>query len=288
MAGVAAFADNNELSKGGKPRTNMLLLLYLVLGAFAGLIAGLFGVGGGLIIVPALLIAFAWQGISPEVATHLAIGTSLATIIVTSISSVHTHHRRGAVDWVIVVAMAAGIATGSVLGVFTARGLSGPALQFAFGIFALLIAAQMGFGLSASPNRELPARMGLFGAGGVVGWVSALFGIGGGSLTVPFLSWCNVPMQRAVATSAACGLPIAIVGASTNVVAGWQHPALPEWSSGFIYWPAFTGIVISSFIFARIGAKLAHLLSPLVLKRCFAVFLMAIGLRLIFTSGVIS
>lgn len=266
----------------------MIVLIYLVLGAFAGLVAGLFGVGGGLIIVPALLLAFHWQGIPAEISTHLAIGTSLATIVFTSISSVQGHHQRGGVNWTAVFAMAPGIVLGSALGVLTATSLPGPALQFAFGLFALLIAAQMGFGLSASPHRELPARPGLFAAGGVVGWVSAMFGIGGGSLTVPFLNWCNVRMQQAVATSAACGLPIAVAGALANIAAGWQHADLPAWSVGFVYLPALAGIVISSFIFARVGASLAHHLPAHILKRCFALFLLVVGLRLLIGSGVIT
>lgn len=265
----------------------MTLIVYLVLGACAGIIAGLFGVGGGLIIVPALLYAFSLQQFSPEVMTHMAVGTSLATIVITSLSSVRAHHLRGAVQWPTVAAMVPGIILGSWLGAVTAGLLSGPQLQLGLGCFVLLVAVQMGLGLSASPHRELPGHAGLAAVGSVVGWVSALFGIGGGSLTVPFLSWCNVQMQRAVATSAACGLPIAIVGAAGYMLEGRGQPELPAWSTGYVYWPAFVGIVITSTPFARVGAQLAHRLPAARLKRIFAVFLLVIGVRLAYGSGLV-
>jgi hypothetical protein len=259
----------------------MILLIYLALGAVAGTAAGLFGVGGGLIIVPTLIVTLQWQGVAAVVLTHLAVGTSLATIVVTSISSVQAHHRRGAVDWSIVRAMTPGIVLGSSLGAMTASYLSGPQLQLAFGGFVLVIAAQMGLGLNASPHRDLPGRGGLFGAGSVVGWIAALFGIGGGSLTVPFLSWCNVAMRRAVACSAACGLPIAVFGSLSYMWQGYGNSALPEWSTGFVYWPAFMGIVATSSLCARLGAGLAHRLPAALLRRIFALFLLLVGIKLI-------
>jgi hypothetical protein len=139
----------------------------------------------------------------------------------------------------------------------------------------------MGLGLSASPHRDLPGRGGLFGAGSVVGWVSALFGIGGGSLTVPFLSWCNVAMRRAVACSAACGLPIAVFGSLSYMWQGYGNSALPGWSTGFVYWPAFLGIVVTSSLCARLGASLAHRLPAALLRRIFALFLLLVGIKLI-------
>jgi len=257
----------------------MILLLYLALGAVAGLLAGLFGIGGGLIIVPVLVISFAYQGISPDVLTHMAIGTSLATIVFTSMSSVKTHQEKGGVRWEIFKPMAVGIVLGAIIGVYTAAELSGPVLQKIIGVFALLMAVQMGFGLKPKPNRDIPGNKGLVGVGTGIGWASAIFGIGGGSLSVPFLSWCNVRMQQAVGTSAACGLPIAVTAALTNIYKGWGESALPEWSAGFIYLPAFIGIIMTSVYFARIGAKLAHKLSPIMLKRIFAVLLVVVGLK---------
>lgn len=259
----------------------MLIITYLLLGAVAGLTAGLFGVGGGLIIVPALVFSFTALDFAPTVLTQLAVGTSLATIVLTSISSVRAHHTYGNVDWGLFWKMAPAIAVGVVLGVHTAAGMAGTLLQILFGLFALLIAAQMGFGLKPKPSRMVPGRAGLTAAGTGIGYASALFGIGGGSLTVPFLSWSNVQMQKAVGVSAACGLPIAVVGFLTNIWAGWGEPDLPAYSTGFVYWPAFFGIVLTSTLFARFGAKLAQRLPEARLKRVFALFLAVIGSQFI-------
>ncbi len=255
--------------------------LYLGLGAVAGVLAGLFGVGGGLIIVPALVFGFTQQGIGVEVLTHMAVGTSLATIIFTSISSVRAHHQRGAVRWPLVRPMAVGILVGAFLGGQTAAILSGPTLQLIIGVFALCVAAQMGLGLTPKAARDVPGTPGLVVAGGLVGWASAIFGIGGGSLTVPFLSWCNVKMQQAVATSSACGLPIALSGAGAYMFAGWHQAGLPPWSLGFVYLPALLGIILTSVLFARVGAKLAHRLPADKLKKLFAFLLLCVGLQFV-------
>lgn len=255
------------------------LIGYLCLGAVAGTLAGLFGIGGGLIIVPALVFSFTLQGVAPEVLTHMAVGTSLATIIFTSLSSVKAHHAKGAVQWQVFKPLAIGIILGAALGAHTASELTGPVLQTIIGVFAIVIAFQMGLGLVPSAARTLPDNGSLSVVGAVIGWASAIFGIGGGSLTVPYLSWCNVKMQQAVATSAACGLPIAISGALMNAYEGWSHPALPEYTLGFIYLPALIGIVSTSMIFAKLGAKLAHRLSQVVLKRIFALLLLGVGLK---------
>ncbi|MCG8614143.1 MAG: sulfite exporter TauE/SafE family protein [Pseudomonadales bacterium] len=260
----------------------MPFVSYMLLGACAGTLAGLFGVGGGIIIVPALVIAFELQGMSPEILTHMAVGTSLATIVFTSISSIRTHHQKQGVLWPIFKPLSVGIVVGAVLGVFTAGALPGDVLQMVIGIFALLIAAQMGFGLAPKASRSVPGDQALIGVGGGIGWASAIFGIGGGSLTVPFLSWCNVRMQQAVGTSAACGLPIAVAGALTNVVEGWGNPALPDLTTGYLYWPGLVGIVLTSVIFARFGANLAHKLSPTVLKKIFALLLVVVGSKFLF------
>lgn len=265
----------------------MLLLVYLGLGALAGLCAGLFGVGGGIIIVPTLVYTLRWQQVSPEVLTHLAVGTSLATIVVTSLSSIRAHQQRGAVDWAIVRSMTPGIIVGSGLGAVTASVLSGAQLQLGFGCFVLLVAAQMGLGLSTAAHRNMPGPVGTVTAGSIVGWTSALFGIGGGSLTVPFLSWCNVAMQRAVAISAACGLPIALMGSLSYVWQGWGQSELPAWSTGYVYWPAFAGIVLSSSLCAGLGAALAHRLPGAWLKRLFALLMLAVGVKMIVDSGLL-
>ncbi|HLV17445.1 MAG TPA: sulfite exporter TauE/SafE family protein [Pseudomonas sp.] len=255
----------------------MEFLIYLVLGACAGVLAGLFGVGGGLIIVPVLVFSFTAQGFSPEVLTHLAVGTSLATIVFTSINSIRAHHQKGAVLWPLVGWMTGGIVVGAALGSLTADWLQGEVLQKIIGVFAICMAIQMGFNLQPRAAGQVPGRVGLSVAGTVIGWASAIFGIGGGSLTVPFLNWRSVPMQKAVATSAACGLPIALAGAISFMVVGMDAEHLPSWSVGYVYVPALVGISLTSMFFARFGAALAHRLSPLMLKRLFAVLLVCVG-----------
>lgn len=256
----------------------MEFLLYLVLGACAGVLAGLFGVGGGLIIVPVLVFSFTAHGFPVEVLTQMAVGTSLATIVFTSVNSILEHHRRGAVLWPVFLWMTVGIVVGSALGALTASAIKGAVLQKIIGVFAVLISIQMTLGLQPKAGGNLPGKGGLGAAGGFIGWASAIFGIGGGSLTVPFLSWRGVSMQQAVATSSACGLPIAIAGAISFILVGWHRPELPQWSLGFVYLPALVGIAVTSMFFARIGARLAHRLPAKVLKRLFALLMFCIGM----------
>jgi|TARA_B110000211_G_scaffold104674_2_gene121802 uncharacterized membrane protein YfcA len=260
----------------------MTFLVYLLVGSAAGLLAGLFGIGGGLVIVPVLIITFGLMGISDQVLTHMALATSLTTIIFTSLSSVKEHHAHGAVDWLLVRWIGAGIIMGTAIGVFLLADVAGETLQIAIGIFALLMAAKMAFDLNPGSTRQVPGKTGLIASGSIIGFGSAWFGIGGGSFTVPFLTWVNVPMKRAVATAAACGLPIAMTGAVSNVYTGWGHTELPEWTTGFVYWPAVLGIALTSVPCAKIGAKLAHKLDAKLLKRGFALLLLIVGLKFLF------
>lgn len=257
----------------------MEFALYLLLGGFAGVLAGLFGVGGGLIIVPVLVFSFTAQGFDPQILTHLAVGTSLATIVFTSFNSILAHHRKGAVRWPVARWMTLGILIGAAVGSVTAAAIHGPLLQKIIGVFAIVMAVQMGFSLQPKASAGVPGAPVLTLAGVLIGWASAIFGIGGGSLTVPFLSWRSVPMQQAVATSAACGLPIAVAGALSFAVVGWHDAHLPDWSLGFVYLPALVGVAITSMFFARIGAQLAHRLSPQLLRRLFALLLLGVGIN---------
>ncbi|MFJ3482683.1 sulfite exporter TauE/SafE family protein [Pseudomonas sp. NPDC090202] len=251
--------------------------LYLLLGACAGVLAGLFGVGGGIIIVPVLVFSFTVQGFDSSVLTHLAVGTSLATIVFTSMLSVRAHHRMGAVRWAVFAWMTVGILIGAGLGSLTASYIAGPNLQKIIGVFAILVAIQMALDIKPKASRGIPGKPGLTAAGVVIGWASAIFGIGGGSLTVPFLTWRSLTMQQAVATSSACGFPIAVASAISFMILGWHDPLLPPHSLGFVYLPALVGIAVTSMFFARFGAKLAHKLSPKVLKRLFALLLVVVG-----------
>lgn len=257
------------------------LPLYLATGAVAGVLAGLLGVGGGLIIVPALVFIFAAQRLPDAIVMHMALGTSLATIVMTSTSSVRAHHKRGAVLWQVVWRLTPGIVVGTLMGAVLVDMLSGGILKRIFGIFALLVALQMGLGAKPAPHRRLPERSGMGLAGWVIGGVSAIVGIGGGSLTVPFLTWCRVGVHNAVATSSACGLPIALAGSLGFIITGWNETTLPAFSSGYIYWPAMAGIAITSVLFAPLGARLAHALPADTLKKFFAIFLALLGARML-------
>ena len=257
------------------------LLFYLTLGLFAGVMAGLLGVGGGLIIVPTLAWIFHHQQVDDAIVMHLAIGTSLATIVVTSISSVRAHHRRGAVLWPIFWRLTPGIIVGAWLGAAIADALPSAVLSKVFAVFVLTVAAQMGFGAKPAPHRELPGTTGMLTAGGVIGAVSAIVGIGGGSLTVPFLTWCNTAIRQAVATSSACGLPIALAGALGFVVTGLNAAGRPDWSLGYVYGPALVGITLTSMLSAPLGAKLAHTLPTEMLKKVFAAFLTLVGVKML-------
>lgn len=260
----------------------MTFLVYLLVGSAAGLLAGLFGIGGGLVIVPVLIVTFGLMDISETVLTHMALATSLTTIIFTSLSSVKEHNNHGAVDWTLVRWIGSGIIIGTAFGVYLLAGVAGESIQLVIGVFALIMAAKMAFDLNPSAKQEIPKIPGLIASGSLIGFGSAWFGIGGGSITVPFLTWVNVPMKRAVATAAACGLPIALTGAVSNVATGWQHIDLPEWTTGFVYWPAVLGIVLTSVPCAKVGAKLAHKLEAKMLKRGFALLLLIVGLKFLF------
>lgn len=257
------------------------ILIYLLLGAAVGTVAGLLGVGGGLIIVPVLIMLFRYQDISPDIIVHLAIGTSLATIIITSLSSIRAHHQRGAVLWPVFKKLTPGIISGALLGACIAQQLQTGNLRTVFGVFELYVAIQMSLNIKPKPHRKLPATAGLFASGNVIGGVSSLVGIGGGTLTVPFLVWCNINMRQAVATSAACGLPIAVAGSLGFIIAGWNEANLPEYSSGYVYWPAFAGIIITSVLFAPLGAKWAHQLPTDKLKKIFAILLYLLAAKML-------
>jgi len=260
-----------------------LFFSYIGLGVIAGFAAGLLGVGGGLIIVPVLILIFQSKHFSPDIIVHLAIGTSLATIIFTSLSSIYAHHFRfKAVRWDIAKQLTPGIIMGALLGAIIADVVSAKNLQQFFGFFELFVALQMAFNIKAHAVRTLPKITGMLAAGTGIGVISSIVGIGGGTLTVPFLSWCNVKMQEAVATSAACGLPIAVAGCVGFIFTGWNEFTLPENSLGYVYWPAFLSIVIASMFVAPLGAWLAHRLSAAKLKRFFSLVLLMLGLNMLF------
>ncbi len=254
---------------------------YLLLGAFAGTVAGLLGVGGGLIIVPVLVVVFSRHQFPPELIIHMAVGTSLASIMMTSISSTWAHHKHAAVIWPLFWRLVPGIIIGTFIGAAVADLMKADSLRIFFGVFELLVALQMAMNIKPAPHRQLPSKLGTGLAATGIGGISAIVGIGGGTLTVPFLVWCNTTMHKAVATSAACGLPIALAGTLAYTITGLNEANLPDGAIGYIYWPAFIGIVITSMLFAPLGAKLAHRLPVNVLKKVFAVLLVVLGVRML-------
>ncbi|EKF75481.1 hypothetical protein A11A3_03954 [Alcanivorax hongdengensis A-11-3] len=261
-----------------------LFLICLVVGVAAGMLAGALGLGGGVVIVPALIFLFHGLDFPPDLVAKMAVATSLSTIIVTSISAVRTHHRAGYVRWPVVWRLAAGIVLGAFAGAFIADWMKGALLTRLFGIFAMLVALQMLLvgrrQVDERAPERVPGAMGLGLAGLFIGTGSALFGIGGGSLTVPFLTWCRLKMQQAVAISAACGLPIALSGTVAFAVAGWHQHNLPDGALGYVYLPATAGIVLTSFPMARVSARLSHRLPSATLKKVFALVLFILGLKL--------
>lgn len=246
-----------------------ILLGLMAIGAVAGFLAGLLGVGGGLIIVPALVWMLEASGMHDHV-QHIALGTSLAVMVFTSFASVRAHHRHGAVDWSIVRRMAPAMVLGTLLGSQIAGFIPSRDLKWFFVFYAYLIAVQMLLNLKPKPERDLPGAVGLWSIGGIIGVISSFVGIGGGSMSVPFMSWCNVAMQRAIATSAALGWPIALSGAIGYVIAGWSQAKLTEYSVGFVYLPALLTLCIVTTVVAPIGAKIAHALPVSQLKKAFA------------------
>ena len=258
-----------------------IVLMYVLVGVVAGVLAGLLGIGGGLVIVPMLVFCFTRQGIPDDVIMHLALGTSLASIMFTAVSSFRAHHRRGAVHWEVVRKIVIGIFTGTFIGTCIAAELPTRYLKGFFVVFLYYVGVQMLTNQKPRPSRQIPGHMAMFGVGNVIGVVSSLVGIGGGTLSVPFMVWCNMSVHHAIGTSAAIGFPIAVAGSIGYVYNGLTVPGLPELSVGYVYLPALIGIVVTSVMTAPLGVRLAHRLPVDRLKRIFAVLLLAVGTRML-------
>jgi uncharacterized membrane protein YfcA len=258
------------------------VLILIGMGAIAGTLAGLLGIGGGIIIVPVLALVFAAQGISPEVLMHVSIGTSLATIVITSISSIRAHQKHAAIHWPVFRQITPGILIGGLLGAVIAKLIPGEELRIIFGVFMLVVAAQMIFGNTAKPHRHLPGKPGMFVAGTAIGSMASLMGVGGGSMSVPFLTWCNMAIRNAVATSAAIGLPIAIAGVTGFIITGWGVADRPVYSLGYVNIPAFFSIVVASTLFAPVGAHITHRIPPKRLRLFFGFFLLILSVKILY------
>lgn len=256
---------------------------YLLTGAAVGFLAGLLGIGGGMVMVPALVFIFTAKGFAAHHMMHLALATAITTIAFTSIASVRAHHRHGAVDWAIARAMSPGIVAGSFAAALAAGLLPTRPLALFFTGFMFFAATQMLFQRQPKSTRALPGAAGVFAAGAVIGGFSSLLAAGGAFLSIPFLTWCNVPLRRAIGTAAANGFPIAVAGCAGYVLQGLRVHGLPAGSLGFVYLPAVALIVATSMLAAPWGARLAHRLPITRLRTVFALMLYALGARMLAT-----
>lgn len=250
-----------------------LVAALLVLGAAIGFAAGLLGIGGGMLTVPFMTLLFTLQKFPPQHIVHMAIATSLATIMFTSVSSVRAHHKRGAVLWPVAAKLAPGIVIGSLLGAKVAGALPSTWLALVFALFVGFSATQMLLDRKPKPTRQLPGTAGMFGAGSAIGVVSAIVGAGGGFISVPFMLWCNVRIHNAVATSASLGFPIAAAGTLGYVISGWHLTGITPGAVGYIHVPALVTLAAASVLTAPLGARVAHSLDTGRLKRVFALLL---------------
>lgn len=261
-------------------------LAYCAAGCIAGILAGLFGIGGGLVIIPMLIYVFSFQDIPYELTMHLALATSMATIVFTSISSFMAHHRRGVVNWIIVRRISLGIVIGTFSGSCLVASMSTQALKIFFILFLYFITLQMVLNRQPKGERDLPNLPGLFAVGNGIGMFSSFVGIGGGTMSVPFMLWCNIHLHQAIGTSAAIGLPIALAGTAGYIFNGWGAENLPIYSFGYVYLPALLGVALMSVITAPLGVKLAHCFPVIRLKRLFSILLFVIATKMLL--GVLS
>lgn len=253
------------------PLEPLLIAQLVLLGLTTGFLAGLLGIGGGVMMVPFISAILSHRGVAPELSVKMAIATSMATIIFTSASSVLAQHKRGALRWDIVRSLSPGIVLGAALaslGVFAV--LKGDWLGLLFSVFVIFSATQMLLGKKPAPSRTMPGTGGQLAAGGAIGFMSGLVGAGGAFISVPFMTWCNVAAHQAVATSAALGFPIAFANVAGYIVSGWNVQDLPPGAFGYLYLPALLVIAIASVSMAPLGVRAAHALPVEQLRRVFA------------------
>lgn len=257
----------------------------LLLGVVSGFLAGLLGIGGGMMIVPFLTLILSNRGVESGLAVKMAIATAMATICFTSLSSVRAHHRLGNVRWDVVRSMAPGIVVGGLLsGAALFAALKGQWLATLFAAFAVFSAAQMVRDKKPKPSRMLPGPLGRFAAGGGIGLASGLVGAGGAFLAVPFMIWCNVSIRQAVSTSAAMGFPIAIANTAGYAYAGRQLGAALPGAVGYLYLPALAIVATASVLMAPWGARVAHGMDTRGLKRAFAALLLVLAVYMVYRA----
>lgn len=253
---------------------------YLAIGAFVGFVAGLLGVGGGIVMVPLLVYVLALQGLE-STALHMALATAMATILFTSLSSVRAHHAYGSVDWKVVKAMSPGILVGSFVAALLAGLIPTRPLAVMFTLLVFYAATQMLFDLRPKGTRPLPSAAGLFGVAAIIGGIASLLSAGGAFMSIPFLAWCGVPLRRAIGSAAAIGFPIALAGTVAHVLQGLRVDALPAGSLGYVYLPALAPLIVASMLMAPLGARLAHRLPVKRLRIAFAALLYVMAVRML-------
>ena len=262
-----------------------LAFFLLLLGAMGGFLAGLLGIGGGMILVPFLTMLFIWKGMPMELVVHSCIATSMAMICFTSLSSMYAHHKRRGILWPVVAALVPGVIVGGLLsGGVVFSFINAAWLALIFSLFMAYSAYNMASNKKPKPSRQLPGFVGISSMGGVIGFVSGLVGAGGGFLTVPFLVWCNVNIRNAVSTSAALGFPIALANSTGFIFSGIKEIGMQPGMLGYVYWPALLVLISTSMIMAPVGAKYAHTWPIGRIKKIFAGLLAFICVYMLRTS----
>ena len=254
------------------------ILMLMLCGSISGFLAGLLGIGGGMILVPFMILVFNHLGFSQEVIVHMAIATGMCTILFTTSSAIWAHHKHGSIDWKLVAALSPGMIFGGLIGgseLFEALKTSWLSLFFA--VFIVYTSIQMLLNKKPKAGRDLPGALGLFSFGGFAGALASLVGAGGAFITVPFMLWCNVKPHTAMATSSGLGLPVAAAATIGYMYGSWGNPNLPAGSMGFVYLPAVACIVVVSIFTAPFGARLARKLDVAQLKRVFGVMLLLLA-----------
>lgn len=254
---------------------------YLALGLLAGFLGGLFGIGGGTILVPLLLWLFEGQGFAAEQTMHLALGTSMAVILFTAMASTRKHHHHGAVSWSVVRGITPGILLGTALGAACAAYIPAQGLSLVFAIFVCFAAAQILLDIRPAAARVLPGVAGISAMGVFTGWLSSLVSIGGGTIVIPFLVWCNIPLRHAIGTASAIGFSVALGGTIGYVLIGWSTPGLPAAHLGYVYLPALLWVATASVASASLGAKVAHNLDIRLLRKAFALLLLLLASKML-------
>ena len=263
----------------------MLLLFayYFIIGVFAGTMSGLLGIGSGVIVVPALALLFSYQHVTSSLIMHMAAGTSLASMVVTTSRALYGHLHRRVPFWEIYRKFILGVILGTIAGAVLAHYLHSRTLGIIFGIVVLLFGMKMFFQKSSKLSKHrLPGKIGCSLVGFIIGGKSGLLGLGGGTFSIPFLTHCSVSMRQAVVISAAIGVTVAVIGSITFAITGMHAAGLPQWSTGYIYWPAWLGIIAGSLCFVPLGVKLSHRLQTAILRRVFAIFLLIVGLHMLY------